>query len=80
MPTWVPNWSIRRESIPLDLVGAAGEFPAKIEYIGEEVLRVEGICTAVIDSAEIMDFGNNLQQKISELRRLALIYPIADVQ
>ena len=80
MPTWVPNWSIRRESMPIDLVGAAGESSAKVEFIGEEVLRVEGICTAVIDSAEIMDFGNNLQQKISELRRIALMYPIADVQ
>ena len=80
MPTWVPNWSIRRESRPLELVSAAGESSAEIQYVGEEVLRVKGVCTAVIDSAEAMDFGNNLQQKISELRRVALIQPMADVQ
>ena len=80
MPTWVPNWSTRRESTPIELVSAAGESSAEIQYVGEEVLRVVGVCTAIIDSAEVMDFGNNLQRNISELRRVALIYPMADVQ
>lgn len=80
MPTWVPNWSIRRESRPIELVSAAGESAAEIKYVGKDILRVVGICVAAIDSAGVMDFGNNLQQKISELRRVALMYSMAGVQ
>jgi hypothetical protein len=72
LPTWVPNWSTRREyNRSLNIIQASHETRAETIYLGEGKLKVTGISVAVIKDLEVLRF-DDIQDGYSvvEVRRL----------
>jgi hypothetical protein len=76
LPSWVPNWSFRRELFsPLEKVQASHQTTAETLYIGNGKLQVTGVSVAVIQSLEVFRFEDDDfdgGEGIPELRRVLL--------
>jgi hypothetical protein len=71
-PSWVPNWAVRRLTIPLPTARAGRNSNPKVKHIGENVLQVIGVMVAVIKTAECMMFPERkYAEAIAAIQRLA---------
>jgi hypothetical protein len=71
-PSWVPNWAIRRLTIPWPLTSAGGNSDSKVKHMGGKVLQVIGVMVAGIKTAERMTFPERKESEvIAAIQRLA---------
>lgn len=56
LPSWVPNWSFRKNPRPLERVQASLKTLARTIYTGNDMLQVTGVPVSVIKNLEVFNF------------------------
>jgi hypothetical protein len=69
MPSWVPDLSQKRISMPFNDSFASGSSAAEVEYTGEGSLKVLGVKVATImDAHQIQMYGRTRSDVVAEIR------------
>jgi hypothetical protein len=72
LPSWVPDWSIRNVSEPIQTSFASGISAADVQYLGGGVMRAMGVKVATIVHAdEIPIFDLSTNETVALIRRFA---------
>jgi hypothetical protein len=70
MPSWVPNWTLRKESEPFQYQLANGSTSSNILYLGDGVLQATGVLLGKVAEVEAIPLMIRLKDTIPVVRKL----------